>query len=254
MADETDPRTMPIDDLRAVVRETYRGMAGAWVQMAVSLRRIHTDAAYKRWGLPSWNAYLASDLPGLDEVTVQQMIQGLGYLESMEPERIEAVLNGSSGRPGPTPLLLDYNAARRLDSLRFKVNEGAVPREEWMAVHRAAIGGEISGKEARRRVARLSKGVRFGPGPTEDPDEAVLRILGNRIAVAASELRRFKRLVDEDRVHRLSRHILGESIVRFLRALRDHFGDEALDALMAEARKGSDGRTKARIPVERRLS
>ena len=80
-----------------------------------------------------------------------------------------------------------YDAVERLKSLPAKAAAGAIPQEDHDKLHRQAFAGEITGKEVRRQVPALSKGIRLASSaPTGDPDQDKVRAVEQQIAVAAA--------------------------------------------------------------------
>ena len=123
-----DPRTVDPDQGRELARETFKAMSNSWVWLAGWFECVKRKEYWSQWGFNSFTDYLRSDMSGLAESTVNNMMRGLRYLEATEPGVVEAAMNGGASMSRHRSLPGD-NALDRLSSLKLKAEKGVVEQD-----------------------------------------------------------------------------------------------------------------------------
>ena len=142
-------------------------MQRAWLWLSLALKRIQRDKLYTRVQCETWTKYLESELSGLSQGTINQMSQARVYIEENEPGLVEMVRAGPSNAedssfPDARKCVPSYDAVERLKNLKSNAKAGVVEQDDYDELHEQAFTGEISGKEVRRQVHKLSKGAQQG--------------------------------------------------------------------------------------------
>lgn len=236
-----DPRTMPPDDLLDMTEQVYGQISKAWLWLADSFARIQRDNLYTRRDCPSFEKYLDARFHGLAMSTVKTMLIAKRYVEGTEPTHVAASRLGPIAAESVSALteqvsaLPSYTAVAKLNSLKNKVDAGAVPQEDYDNLHRQAFAGEITSEEVRRQAAALSKGIRLASNaPKGDPDQDKVRAVEQQIAVAAAGVRSLKPIIQQ---RRADPRVLANSVVRLLRALWQVIGADAFRRAVAEVER-----------------
>jgi len=147
----------------------------SWVRLGGIIVDIAYGGDYKDWGFESFEAYCAREL-GLKKPTVRKLMVSYQYLKAKQPERLEAVQNGTVA---DTPDL-DTVAKLRDASDRDDVEEVALKEVEAQV-----WSGELTSDEAEKKINSMTTPPRL-PGMEQALELGAIRRQANKLRALLS--------------------------------------------------------------------
>ena len=164
------------DDPRYQVLEAALAFKASWVILGDHLSEVHQKRTFKQWGHPTFARYVTDEIR-ITPATARKMVRSFRWLGDEAPELIPKF---EDGRVRPERDVPDFNTIGVLADARRAYESDQVAEDAYLALKRAALGGDRSAAELRRELkAALPE---KDPAST-DPVRALRRALTHSVKV-----------------------------------------------------------------------